>query len=133
MPTMNRGSSTSGELRRLTRRLHRALGGPPQPQPRRTGPLPRAAAASRGQGQGLRPGVKILPGVRVGPVGRLLVRILNHYPHRNALSITSGYRPGPRSHHRGLIYLGSPTAAIDIAAPGAAGMRDVAKWLYEHF
>ena len=73
--------------------------------------------------------VTVRPGVHVGPVGRLLVAILNHYPRRNTLSITSGYRPGPRSHHRGLVYKDSPTAAIDIVAAGAAGMRDVAKWL----
>lgn len=76
-------------------------------------------------------GVAIRPGVHVGPVGRLLVTIVNHYPRRSELSITSAYRPGARSHHRGLSYRSSPTAAVDIAAGNAAGMRDVAKWLYQ--
>jgi lysozyme len=126
MPNMNRWTSPSRELRRLTQRLNQSLGrgarpravGPPTPRVR--------AAAARGA-------VAIRPGIRVGPVGRLLVRILEHYPKRG-LTITSGYRPGPRSHHRGLVYGNSPTAAVDIIANrGAAGMRDVAKWLYDRF
>jgi lysozyme len=126
MPNMNIGTSPSRELRRLTQRLNAALGrrarpraaAPPQPRVRR--------AAARGA-------VAIRPGLRVGPVGRLLVRILEHYPKRG-LTITSAYRPGPRSHHRGLVYGNSPTAAVDlITNQGAAGMRDVAKWLYDRF
>ena len=126
MPNMNTGTSPSRELRRLTQRLNEALGrgarlravGPPAPHVR-------TAAA--------RSAVAIGPGVRVGPVGRLLVRILEHYPKRG-LTITSGYRPGPGSHHGGLVYGNSPTAAVDIIANGgAAGMRDVAKWLYDRF
>jgi GH24 family phage-related lysozyme (muramidase) len=78
-------------------------------------------------------GIALTPGVHVGPVGRLLVAILNHYPRRASLSITSGYRPGRGSHHGGLTYKQSPTAALDIAGGGAARMRDVAKWLYGRF
>jgi hypothetical protein len=78
-------------------------------------------------------GVEILRGVRVGPVGRLLVKILAHYPKRGEIYVTSAYRNEPGSHHGGLIYKGSPTAAIDIAGGSAAKMRDVAKWLYDGF
>ena len=131
MPNINTGTSASNELRRLTRRLSAALG--------RTGRT-RSAGAAGGRAQtprvrsaAPRRGVTIQPGVRVGPVGKLLLRIVNHYPRLGGLTITSGYRPGPRSHHRGLVYGNSPTAAIDIAASGAAPMRDLAKWLYDHF
>jgi lysozyme len=78
-------------------------------------------------------GIPTQAGVRIGPVGRLLVQILTRYPRRRELAISSGFRPGPRSHHRGLIYKGSPTAAVDVVAPGAAKMRDVANWLYRSF
>ncbi len=77
--------------------------------------------------------VKVLPGVRVGPVGKLLVRILEHYPKRGEIYVSSAYRDEPGSHHGGLTYRGSPTAALDIAAGSAAKMRDVAKWLYDRF
>jgi len=44
---------------------------------------------------------------------------------------------GQVSHHYGLSYRGSPTAAIDIGAggypAGSAKMRDVARWLYDNF
>jgi GH24 family phage-related lysozyme (muramidase) len=131
MPNTNTWTSASTELRRLTRRLHAALARTARARSSGTasGRVRGARALAAAPGRG----VTIRPGVRVGPVGRLLVRILNHYPQRNALTITSGFRPGPRSHHRGLVYGNSPTAAIDIVASGAAGMRDVAKWLYDRF
>jgi hypothetical protein len=87
----------------------------------------------------LAPGpVKVLPGVRIGPVGKQLVRILEHYPKKAEIAITSGYRPERGSHHGGLVYRGSPTAAIDIGGgglnpTGSRRMRDVAKWLYNRF
>jgi hypothetical protein len=82
--------------------------------------------------------VKVLPGVRIGPVGKLLVRILEHYPKKAEIAITSGYRPEKGSYHGGLVYRGSPAAAIDIGGgglnpTGSRRMRDVAKWLYNHF
>ncbi|MGH8666974.1 MAG: GH25 family lysozyme, partial [Burkholderiales bacterium] len=83
--------------------------------------------------------IRVEPGVRVGPTGRLLMRILGHYPKAREIYITSAFRPEePSSHHGGLSYKGSPTAAIDIGAGGVtpAGsrrMRDVAKWLYDRF
>jgi GH25 family lysozyme M1 (1,4-beta-N-acetylmuramidase) len=83
--------------------------------------------------------IAVQPGVRVGPTGRFLMRILEHYPKAREIYITSAFRPEePSSHHGGLTYKGSPTAAIDIGAGGVtpAGsrrMRDVAKWLYDRF
>lgn len=82
--------------------------------------------------------VEVRPGVRIGPVGRLLVRILEHYPDKDEIYITSAYRPGNGSHHGGLTYEGSPTAAVDVGAGGLtpAGkrrMRALAKWLYDRF
>jgi hypothetical protein len=82
--------------------------------------------------------VKVNPGVRIGPVGKQLVRVLEHYPKKAEIAITSGYRPEKGSHHGGLVYRGSATAAIDIGGgglnpAGSRRMRDVAKWLYNHF
>ena len=79
------------------------------------------------------------PGVRIGPTGRVLLRVLEHYPKKGGIYITSAYRPEePTSHHGGLSYKGSPTAALDIGAggvtpEGSRRMRDVAKWLYNRF
>jgi hypothetical protein len=82
--------------------------------------------------------VKVNPGVRIGPVGKQLVKILEHYPKKAEIAITSGYRPEKGSHHGGLVYRGSPTAAIDIGGgglspTGSRRMRDVARWLYNRF
>jgi hypothetical protein len=77
--------------------------------------------------------VKVNPGVTIGPVGKLLVRILEAYPKKAEIYITSAYRLENGSHHGGLSYRGSPTAAIDIGANRARKMRDVAKWLYDKF
>jgi GH24 family phage-related lysozyme (muramidase) len=120
--------SPATELRRLTRRLRRTVAGKRQARGRMQAPGARCtAAAARGGG------IKLQPGVRVGPVGRLLMRILSHYPKRGQIAISSAYRSGTGSHHGGRVYKGSPTAALDIVAGGAVGMRDVAKWLYDNF
>ena len=92
---------------------------------------PGGAASRAGEARAARK-VKVLPGVRIGPVGKLLVRILEHYPKRGEIYISSAYRNEPGSHHGGRTYRDSPTAALDIAAGGkdaARRMRDVAKWL----
>jgi hypothetical protein len=96
-----------------------------------------AIIPNRGSELAARP-IKINPGVRIGPVGKQLVRILEHYPKKAEIAITSGYRPEKGSHHGGLVYRGSPTAAIDIGGgglnpTGSRRMRDVARWLYNHF
>jgi hypothetical protein len=75
-----------------------------------------------------------IPKVLVGPVGRLLLNILDHYPRRDEIAISSAYRPQDRaSHHAELTYHGSPTAAIDIVAAERGTTRDVARWLYDNF
>jgi lysozyme len=148
MPDINRPRSAT-ELRRLTRRLAAALTrnrarragtaagrvqGVPARAPKRPDPSPRAARTAAPAARGVaRGGARIQAGVRVGPVGRQVLRIVNHYPRAGSLTITSGFRPEARSHHRGLVYGNSPTAALDIWANSAAGMRDVAKWLYDRF
>jgi hypothetical protein len=92
-----------------------------------------APMSAGGKPKAKRAGVRILPGVRVGPVGRLLAKILEHYPKRGEIYVTSAYRNEAGSHHGGLMYKDSPTAGLDIAAGSAAKMRDVAKWLYDRF
>jgi GH25 family lysozyme M1 (1,4-beta-N-acetylmuramidase) len=109
---------------------------PVDTQPRDGAPIPMRAASVRARSTTARGGgIAIAPGVRIGPVGRLLLEILKHYPRRGQLTISDGYRSPSlgRSHHSGLSYGGSPTAALDIVAAGPARMRDVAKWLYDHF
>jgi hypothetical protein len=72
--------------------------------------------------------------VLVGPVGRLLLNILDHYPKRDEIAIGSAYRPQDRaSHHAELMYHGSRTAAIDIVATESQTTADVARWLYDNF
>ena len=99
---------------------------------------PQAAALAGTRAPAAR-AINIRPGVRVGPTGKLLLRVLEGYPKKGEIYITSAYRPEEKgSHHGGLSYRGSPTAAIDIGAGGVnpAGsrrMRDVAKWLYDRF
>jgi Glycosyl hydrolases family 25 len=111
-------------------------GEPSQPQdPVEADPEDAGAAPARTTAVAARAGgVAVRPGVRIGPVGRLLLQILNRYPKRGEIAISSGYRPQEgRSHHAGLSYNGSPTAALDIVAAGPARMRDVARWLYTSF
>src|SRR5262245_30987374 len=86
-------------------------------------PIPMRAAGVRAVATAARGGaIAIAPGVRIGPVGRLLLQILKHYPRRGQLTISDGYRSPSlgRSHHSGLSYGGSPTAALDIVAAGPA-------------
>ena len=98
---------------------------------------PVAFSSARAAGPSAK-GITVKPGVKIGATGRLLVKILEFYPKKNEIYITSAYRPGAHDHHGGLVYGGSPTAAIDIGGGGVTPvgsrrMRDVAKWLYDHF
>jgi GH25 family lysozyme M1 (1,4-beta-N-acetylmuramidase) len=102
--------------------------------------LARGRAETELQFEALIAGVNVLPNVRLGAVGTLLVEILGYYPKKNEISVTSGMDGdhGQVSHHYGLTYRGSPTAAIDIGGggvtpEGSRRMRDVARWLYENF
>jgi len=78
-------------------------------------------------------GIALGDDVTVGRVGKLLLQILERYPQKNQIKITSALRPGWPDHHGGKSYKGSPTAAVDIIGGGAKGMRDVAKWLYDNY
>jgi len=82
--------------------------------------------------------------VQTGPIGeRMIAFFEKYYPHSTELYVTSGKDGdhGPRSHHYGDSYLGSPTAAIDFGGyddpePNDKDQRDMglaADWLYEHF
>lgn len=65
----------------------------------------------------------------IGPVGRLLLRIVQILSGDRGYYITSAYRDTP-DHHGGLVYNGSNTAAIDIGFNyGSSGYRDHAKYL----
>lgn len=85
--------------------------------------------------------MKVNPGVTIGPVGRKVLAIAEKYPKANELYVTSGFRNEPGSHHNGLSWNGSPTAALDFGAyddpePNSkdqADMRDFAKWLFDRF
>jgi len=80
-------------------------------------------------------------GVRIGPTGLLIAQLLEYYPKKAEIYITSGMDGdhGSVSHHYGMIsYRGSPTAALDVGAggynpTGSRRMRDFAKWVYDHF
>lgn len=77
--------------------------------------------------------------VRTGPLGDRMAKFLEKYPKADEIYITSGKDGdhGRQSHHYGLTYAGSPTAALDIGAggqgAGSARMRDFAKWLYDNY
>lgn len=79
------------------------------------------------------------PSVDTGPLGDRMATFLEAYPKADEIYITSGKdgEHGRSSHHYGLSYNGSPTAALDIGAggqgPGSAKMRDFAKWLYDNY
>jgi hypothetical protein len=78
------------------------------------------------------------PNVRTGPVGNKIIAIAEHYPNNNQIYVTSGMDGdhGATSHHYGLTYAGSPTAAIDFGFGGSshpAAGRDFAKWWYDRF
>jgi GH25 family lysozyme M1 (1,4-beta-N-acetylmuramidase) len=79
------------------------------------------------------------PNVVTGPLGDRMAKFLESYPKSDEIYITSG-RDGDHgavSHHYGLSYNGSPTAALDVGAGGAGAgdvkMRDFAKWLYDSY
>ncbi|MFE9960575.1 GH25 family lysozyme [Micromonospora sp. NPDC005299] len=80
-------------------------------------------------------------GVTIGPVGRKILAVAEKYPKANELYVTSGFRNEPGSHHNGLSWNGSATAALDFGAyddpePNSkdqADMRDFAKWLLDNF
>lgn len=85
----------------------------------------------------------IYAGVQFGPTGTKLREFLNKWyepAKRGELYVTSAYRPEETgSHHAGLTWNGSPTAAIDLGALdfgqtiGKARMAALAKWLYDNF
>jgi GH25 family lysozyme M1 (1,4-beta-N-acetylmuramidase) len=85
--------------------------------------------------------MKVNPGVTIGPVGRKILAVAEKYPKVNELYVTSGFRNEPGSHHNGLSWNGSPTAALNFGAyddpePNSkdqADMRDFAKWLFDKF
>lgn len=80
--------------------------------------------------------VTLRPGVQVGPTGKLILKIIEHYPKRKELYVTSAYRPWESgSHHSGLFdKKGSPTAAVDFGVGTKARMgRDLAKWIYDRY
>src|SRR6476660_1631498 len=65
------------------------------------------------------------PNVVLGPLGERMAKFLENYPKADEIYITSG-RDGDHgdvSHHYGLSYGGSPTAAIDIGADGVGCRR----------
>lgn len=81
------------------------------------------------------------PNVRTGPLGnRMIALVERYYPKVGEIYVTSGTDGdhGGSSHHYGLSYQGSPTAAIDfggggVTPEGSRRMRDFAKWLYDLF
>jgi len=80
--------------------------------------------------------ITVWGGVTIGPVGRKLAEVLSYYSKPAEIYITSGYRNEANSHHSGLSYAGSPTAALDIGFGGTgqpARGRDLARWLYDNF
>lgn len=80
--------------------------------------------------------VTVRPGVQVGPTGKLILKIIDFYPKRREVYVTSAYRPWEKgSHHSGLAdRKGSPTAAVDFGCGTNARLgRDLAKWLYDRF
>lgn len=80
--------------------------------------------------------IRQFAGVTMGPLGRRMAKFLEAYPRADELWITSGTDGdhGQQSHHYGLSYEGSPTAALDIGADrDPVKMRDFAKWMYENY
>lgn len=81
--------------------------------------------------------------VSTGPLGRRMIAFVEkYYPAVHELYITSAYRPNESgSHHSGLWYKGSRTAAVDFGAyddsePNSKDQRDMglfADWLFKHF
>lgn len=82
--------------------------------------------------------------VTTGPLGeRIIALVEKYYPYKNEIYVTAGTDGdhGASSHHYGLSYGGSPTAAIDFGAyddaePNDKDQRDMgllADWLFENF
>ena len=101
----------------------------------RTARVPASAGASNKAGL-----LNIYSYVQLGPTGTLIVELASHYPKAHEMYVTSGMDGdhGPRpngSHHYGLSFNGSSTAAIDFGAydkvskaEGDRRMRDLARW-----
>lgn len=74
--------------------------------------------------------------VQLNATSRLLMDILEFYPGKADIYITSSVRDEPGSYHSGnLTYGGSPAVAVDIGFGGTgfpAKGRDVAKWLIQY-
>lgn len=87
--------------------------------------------------------VRVNSGVNFGPTGTKIRAFVDKwYPYTSELYITSSYRAteadgGTWSHHNGQTYNGSPTAAVDYAAPmtdaGRRSMQKFARWMYDNF
>lgn len=79
--------------------------------------------------------VQVWDSVTAGPLGQRMIRFLDRYPKADKIYVTSAMDGdhGSVSHHYGLWYNGSRTAAIDIGANSAKKMRDIARWLYDNF
>lgn len=80
--------------------------------------------------------IRRYPNVELGPLGNRMAAFLERYPRADELRITSGMDGdhGGQSHHYGLSYQGSPTAALDIGAErDPVKMRDFAKWMYDQY
>ncbi|MCX2931187.1 GH25 family lysozyme [Mycobacterium sp. CVI_P3] len=75
------------------------------------------------------------PGVLTDVLGDRMAKFLERYPKAGEISIASGKdgAHGALSHHYGLHYLGSPTAALDVTAADKEKRRDFAKWLYDNY
>lgn len=77
------------------------------------------------------------PAVRLGQTGDGILDIIErYYPKRDEVYVTSGMDGdhGQVSHHYGLNYRGSPTAAVDFGVGANARMgRDLAKWIEDEF
>jgi hypothetical protein len=68
--------------------------------------------------------VKILASAEIGGIGRLILQIANRYPKADLITVSSGQdgNHGPTSHHYGLTYKGSPTAALDFVGVAGGGV-----------
>ena len=87
--------------------------------------------------------MRVNSGVQVNSLSqRVIALVERYYPSSNKLYVTSAYRPDDSgSHHSGLSYNGSATAAVDfggydLAPSRAAGqqeMRLASLWLFDNF
>lgn len=81
--------------------------------------------------------ITVWSGVAFNDATRVMLQILDFYPRKSEIYITSSIRYEPDSYHSGqLVYGNSSTGAIDIGyldTGGEALGRDVANWLYQNF